>query len=97
MSPYGFGHTDIETPQMTSTLLTDLNVHRSATAQGACSIVRCLGGAAAIAVVQPLADAIGLGWCFAIYAALLVIEVPLVWVLTRRGPAWRRKSSETTP
>lgn len=86
--------TNIKTPQMTSTLLTDLNVHRSATAQGACSIVRCFGGAAAIAAVQPLADAIGLGWCFAIYALLLVTEVPLVWVLTAKGRAWRRKSAE---
>ncbi|KAK4211567.1 major facilitator superfamily domain-containing protein [Rhypophila decipiens] len=91
------GMTTASTFTMTSTLLTDMNVERSATAQGACSIVRCLGAGAAIAAVQPLADAIGLGWCFAIYALLLVAEVPLVWLLRTRGTSWRRpKTPETT-
>ena len=81
--------------KMTSTLLTDMNVERSATAQGACSIVRCLGAGAAIAAVQPLADAIGLGWCFTIFALLLVAEVPLVWMLQARGVQWRIRAKET--
>lgn len=75
---------------MTSTLLTDLNVHRSATAQAASSIVRCLGAGAAIAAMQPLAHATGLGWCFAIYAIIIVLEMPLAWVLCRQGVKWRR-------
>lgn len=79
---------------MTSTLLTDLNVHRSSTAQAASSIVRCLGAAAAIAAMQPLADAVGLGWCFAVYAILVVSEVPLVWVLVRNGVRWRKVRAE---
>ncbi|KAI3393415.1 hypothetical protein diail_4283 [Diaporthe ilicicola] len=45
---------------MTGTLLTDLNMKRSATASAAMSIVRCLGAGAAVAAVQPLADSIGL-------------------------------------
>jgi hypothetical protein len=66
---------------MTGTLLTDLNRHRSATAQGACSLVRCLLAAAGVAAVQPLANAAGLGWCFAIYAVALLVELPLVWIV----------------
>lgn len=65
-------------------------MHRSATAQGACSIVRGLGAAAAIAVMQPIADAIGLGGCFAIYAALMLMQFPLVWLLRRQGVQLRK-------
>ncbi|KAB5586218.1 major facilitator superfamily domain-containing protein [Coniochaeta sp. 2T2.1] len=75
---------------MSATLLTDLNKHQSATAQGACSLVRCLGAGAAIAAMQPLADAARLGWCFAVFAFLLVLEVPLVWLIVKRGVQWRR-------
>ncbi|KAK4204499.1 MFS general substrate transporter [Triangularia verruculosa] len=88
------GITTASTFTMTGTLLTDLNVERSATAQGACSIVRCLGAGAGIAIMQPLADAVGLGWCFAIYALLMVVEAPLVWLLQTRGPLWRRKTKQ---
>lgn len=60
-------------------------MQRSATAQGACSIVRGLGAAGAIAVMQPIADAIGLGGCFAIYAVLMLLQFPLIWMLRRNG------------
>jgi hypothetical protein len=84
---------------MTGTLLTDLNMNRSATAQAASSLVRCLGAAGAIAAMQPLTNAIGLGWCFAIYALALLLEVPLVWVIRGRGVQWRRAKAagEVTP
>lgn len=80
--------------KMTGTLLTDLNMQRSATASAAMSIVRCLGAGAAVAAVQPLADSIGLGWCFAIYAILLLIELPLAWLIQKNGMKWR--SERTT-
>ncbi|KAK1512467.1 uncharacterized protein CCOS01_14707 [Colletotrichum costaricense] len=76
---------------MTGTLLTDLNCERSATAQGASSIVRCLGAGAGIAALQPLADAAGLGWCFAIYALFLATELPLAWIIRKKGPGWRKQ------
>ncbi|KAI3546368.1 hypothetical protein CSPX01_04447 [Colletotrichum filicis] len=76
---------------MTGTLLTDLNCERSATAQGASSIVRCLGAGAAIAALQPLADAAGLGWGFAIYALFLATELPLAWIIRKKGPGWRKQ------
>lgn len=74
---------------MSATLLTDLNRGTSATAQGACSLIRCLLAGGAIAVMQPLADRAGLGWCFAFYAMLLLVEVPLVWLIVTRGVRWR--------
>jgi len=84
------GMTTASTFTMTSTLLTDLNVHRSSTAQAASSIVRCFGAAAAIAAMQPLANIVGLGWCFAVYALVVLAEVPLVFVLKRNGVEWRK-------
>lgn len=71
--------------QMTSTLLTDINMNRSATAHAASSIVRCLFAAGAIAAMEPLADSIGLGWCFGIYAIIVMIEIPFIWFLYRQG------------
>ena len=75
---------------MTSTLLTDLNRDRSATAQGALSIVRCLLAGGGIAVMQPIADGIGLAGCFAIYGVLYMTVFPLAMLLRRRGPKWRK-------
>jgi hypothetical protein len=41
--------------------------------------------------MQPLADRAGLGWCFAFYAVLLLMEVPLVWLIVTRGVHWRTR------
>ncbi|KAI1119877.1 MFS general substrate transporter [Nemania abortiva] len=79
------GITTASTFTMTSTLLTDLNTDRSATAQGASSIVRCLLAAAAIAAVEPLAEAVGLGWCFVVYALVVLINLPLSWAIQYYG------------
>lgn len=74
---------------MCGTLLTDLNIHQSATAQAASNLVRCLSAGTAIAALQPLVDAAGPAWCFAIYAIIVLLEVPLVWLLRTRGVRWR--------
>lgn len=79
---------------MTSTLLTDLNVDLSATAQGASSIVRCILAGGAIAAMEPLAKAIGLGWCFAMYAVLVLVNLPLAWSLMHFGCKWRKDKVE---
>lgn len=82
-----------DSTKMTGTLLTDLNMQRSATASAAMSIVRCLGAGAAVAAVQPLADSIGLGWCFAIYAIFLLVELPLAWLIQKNGMKWRSEQT----
>ncbi|KAI1733790.1 MFS general substrate transporter [Xylaria scruposa] len=79
------GATTASTFTMTSTLLTDINADCSATAQGASSIIRCLLAAAATAAVEPLAEAVGLGWCFVVYALIVLINLPLAWALHRFG------------
>ncbi|KAK8101676.1 hypothetical protein PG999_012050 [Apiospora kogelbergensis] len=85
------GATTASTFVLCGTLLTDLNIQRSATAQAASNLVRCLTAAGAIAAMEALVQSLGPGWCFAIYAILLMMCVPLAWVLRRQGMAWRRK------
>ncbi|KAL9564052.1 hypothetical protein ACKAV7_011826 [Fusarium commune] len=79
-------------PQMTATLITDYNTHRSATAQAASNLIRCVGAGAGTASFEPLIRAIGSGWAFAIYAILVLLQVPLIWGLKRNGMAWRSRN-----
>ncbi|KAK2468977.1 hypothetical protein H9L39_19414 [Fusarium oxysporum f. sp. albedinis] len=79
-------------PQMTATLITDYNTHRSATAQAASNLIRCVGAGADTASFEPLIRAIGSGWAFAIYAILVLLQVPLIWELKRNGMAWRSRN-----
>lgn len=77
--------------KLCGTLLTDLNPHASATVQASYNLVRCLGAGAGIAAQQPLTDAVGLGWCFGVFAAvMLLLGVPLAAALRRYGLHWRR-------
>lgn len=76
---------------MAAALLADLNKDSSATAQGACSFVRCLLAGAAIAAMEPLAQAAGLGWFFALYAALFLIEALVAWIVVKNRPRWRKE------
>ncbi|RTE79712.1 hypothetical protein BHE90_005762 [Fusarium euwallaceae] len=79
------GGSTASTFTMTSTLLTDLNLDRSATAHAASNIVRCLMAGGAIGIMDPLINAIGFGWCFAIYAAVALLEIPVVVYLYKMG------------
>lgn len=74
---------------MCGTLLTDLNPHRSATAQAAYNLVRCIGAGVGIAALNPLVNAIGSAWTFAIYSVLLLLVLPAAWLLRKHGLSWR--------
>ncbi|KAK8009091.1 hypothetical protein PG991_011642 [Apiospora marii] len=70
---------------MCGTLLTDLNPTVSATVQASYNLVRCIGAGVGIAIQQPLEDAVGPGWCFGIYAVILLLEVPIGYMLLKHG------------
>ncbi|AEO62002.1 hypothetical protein MYCTH_2312878 [Thermothelomyces thermophilus ATCC 42464] len=72
------------------TLLTDLNMNRSATAQAASNLVRCLSAGGAVAILQPMVENLGPAGCFAVYASIVSLGIPLAWVLQRYGLAWRK-------
>jgi hypothetical protein len=78
---------------MYNTLLTDLNVSKAATVRGASNFVRCVLAGAFIAALEPIAQALHLGWCFGIFAILQVLSIPPVWLLKAHGPRWREEKA----
>ena len=56
--------------KLCGTLLTDLNMNRSATAQAVSNLVRCLSVGGAVAILQPMVENVGPAGCFTIYASI---------------------------
>ena len=71
-------------------LLTDLNPQRSATVQASYNLVRCALGAAGVAALQPLVDAVGAGWSFTVFAMVGILCIPSLLLLRFRGQSWRQ-------
>lgn len=74
-----------------STMLVDLYPLSPATATAANNLVRCWLGAAGTAVVNPMIDGMGRGWCFTFLAAVVLFCSPLLWVEVKWGPKWREE------
>lgn len=72
-----------------STLLVDLYPTQAAKATAANNIVRCLLGAGATALIDPMLSAMGRGWCFTFIALVMLATSPLLLWEVHRGPAWR--------
>ncbi|KAK8033370.1 hypothetical protein PG991_002768 [Apiospora marii] len=78
--------------QAYSALLVDMFPQKPSTAGASNNIIRCALSAAAVAVLQPLVDALGMGWFFTAMALLDAgLCIIAVWVLRRWGRQWRRK------
>jgi MFS family permease len=75
-----------------STLLTDLNPTRPATASAASNMVRCWLGAGAVAALDHMLLSMGFGWCFSFMGLLLMALVPLLWLEYVYGLEWRTSS-----
>jgi MFS family permease len=76
---------------VSATLLVDFYPKASATATAANNLVRCLLGAGATAVVNPMIDAMGRGWCFTFLSLFLVAASPMVWCVYLWGQGWREE------
>lgn len=63
---------------------------KSATASAANNISRCLVGAGATALVEPMLQSLGRGWTFTLDAFILMVLVPALWPIWRYGVEWRR-------
>lgn len=73
--------------QAYSALLVDMFPQKPSTAGASNNIIRC-----ARSLLQPLVDALGMGWFFTAMALLDArLCVIAVWVLRRWGRQWRRK------
>ncbi|MCJ1406184.1 hypothetical protein MMC19_000249 [Ptychographa xylographoides] len=74
-----------------STLLVDLYPESPSTVTAGNNLFRCLLGAAAIAAINSMLEAMGRGWSFTFFALLCTVASPLLWVLCRWGPGWREE------
>ena len=76
-----------------SSLLTDLNLERSATVQASYNLIRCALSGAGVGSLEAIIDSVGVGWCFTIYAIIGAFGLPLSILLRQRGKTWRMSKS----
>ncbi|KDE07603.1 hypothetical protein MVLG_02069 [Microbotryum lychnidis-dioicae p1A1 Lamole] len=74
-----------------TTLLVDLYPLASASATASNNLIRCLVGAAATAIVNPMIQAIGSGWAFTTAGLVIVSVTPLLWVEWEYGQRFRSR------
>lgn len=72
-----------------SALVIDLYPGASASATACNNLMRCSVGAAGVAVVQPMIDALTPRWTFLVLAAITMAHVPLLWIEMKYGAGWR--------
>ncbi|CAK7237031.1 hypothetical protein SCUCBS95973_009809 [Sporothrix curviconia] len=75
-------------------LLVDITPGRAGAAVAANNLTRCLIGAVATAVINPMINAMGIGWAFFLIGAIYVATSPGIFLLMFRGIAWRRQEQE---
>jgi MFS family permease len=78
--------------QVTAILVVDIYLNNPATATAANNLIRCLFRTGSTAVSIPMLQGIGRGWTYTIAALLFVALSPMLWVLVKFGPGWRRVS-----
>ncbi|PGH21298.1 hypothetical protein AJ80_03348 [Polytolypa hystricis UAMH7299] len=77
---------------MYNTLLVDMFSDNASTAAASASVFRCTMAAVAVAILQPLLDALDRGWYFTVLGLWSGIGgVFAVWLLRRKGMKWRQK------
>ena len=75
-----------------SSLVVDLNRESSGAATASMNLVRCWMGAGAVAFVNPLLQAIGLGWTSVLVAGVWIFVSPTIWFTIKYGPRWREQA-----
>lgn len=74
-----------------STLLVDFYPMQAAKATAANNFVRCLLGAGATALIDPMLSAMGRGWCFTFISLVMLATSPLLLFEMHMGPKWREE------
>jgi multidrug resistance protein len=80
--------------QPVTALIIDINPERAAAATAANNFVRCMLGAGAVAIVNPMLDALGRGWTSTLIAFVWVIMSFCWWAAIIWGPGWRKVKRE---
>ncbi|KAI9726409.1 MAG: hypothetical protein M1834_009037 [Cirrosporium novae-zelandiae] len=87
------GYTLIAGMTTLNILLIDTHRQSPATASAAFNLVRCLLGAGASAVVDPMLNAMGRGWTYTFVGLVWILFLPLLMALVKWGPKWRAERS----
>ncbi|KAF7325618.1 MFS domain-containing protein [Mycena kentingensis (nom. inval.)] len=90
---FGVGAIALAIMNATQTLLLDL-VPAQASFVTACmqnNLVRCALSAITIAVIQLIINAMGVGWTYVLLAGICVLVSPLMVVVRKIGPEWRKR------
>jgi MFS family permease len=80
--------------QILNVLMVDIYPGRPSVATAANNLVRCEIGAVFSAVLLPLANAIGWGWSYTFLALLFIGFSPMLLIIMKKGPAWRKAKKE---
>lgn len=84
------GYSLTSTFQVLNVLMVDIYPGKPSVATAANNLVRCEIGAIFSAVLLPLANAIGWGWSYTILALLFIGFSPMLLVIMKKGPEWRK-------
>jgi MFS family permease len=76
--------------QVMNILIVDIYPGKPSTATAASNIVRCELGAVLTAIILPLIEAIETGWAYTLLASLVLGFTPVLILLMKKGPEWRR-------
>lgn len=77
-----------------SVLIIDLHRTRAASASAATNLTRCLLGAGATAVANPMIEAMGNGWTFTLVGLIELATLPILIPVYRNGMKWRAQKKE---
>jgi hypothetical protein len=77
-----------------SALIIDLYPGASASATAVNNLIRCEVGAAGVAAVQPIIDALTPMWTFVLLAGITLCMAPLLMIEMRWGAGWRLERME---
>ena len=74
-----------------SSLIVDLNRERAGTTTAAMNLARCWMGAAGVAIVNPMSNALGIGWASTVIAGSWLLFCPTMLWTIKCGPKWREE------
>jgi MFS family permease len=74
-----------------TTFMVDIFPKKGASATAALNLARCLMGAGGTAVVLPIANKIGVGWTFTLWAGVMLGALGLIVLQMAKGQKWRQR------
>ncbi|XP_006458736.1 hypothetical protein AGABI2DRAFT_183682 [Agaricus bisporus var. bisporus H97] len=78
----------------TTTLLIDQAPGQGSSVSACSNLFRCTSAAVIVTIVQPIINAIGVGWTYVLFAIYVFVSIPCAYVLIKFGPRWRAKERE---